>query len=65
LHGRGMGAQDLLAVFEEKRIMHIACGMTGREIQRCEIMKVVFNVRPFRDRETHVGEDNGHFLHDL
>ena len=69
LYRRGMGAKHfLLFAFRrghEKRIMHVARGVTFGEVQRCEIMKVIFNVRPFGDRESHIGKDNSHFFHDL
>ena len=54
LHGTRMGAQELaLALgvgFEKERIVHLARGMAGREIELGEIQVVTLDVRPFGDR---------------
>ncbi len=45
--------------------MHLARRMLFREVERGEVMEVVFDVRAFGHFEAHVGEDGDHFVHDL
>ena len=45
------------AIAEVKRVMHRARRVIGRNIQRFEIMEVVFDFRPFRYRESRATEN--------
>ena len=69
LHGAGVGAQQLALALgvgrEEERVVHFARGMAGREVELGEIVVVALDVRPFGDREAHVGEDRGDFVEHL
>ncbi len=64
-----MRAQELpLALFvglEKERVVHLARRMAGREVELGEIIIVAFDVRPFGDRKTHLGENGGDLVHHL
>ncbi len=59
LHGRGMRAQQA-AVAEVERVVHRARRMVRREIQRFEIVIVVFDLGTFGDIVAEPREDLGH-----
>ena len=65
LYRAGMGAQQqrlsVLLRLQEEGVVHQPRRVLGREIQRREVVEVVLDIRPFGDREAHVGED-GHDL---
>ena len=44
-------------VAEIQRVLHVARGMLGRHVQRVEAVPLVFDFRPFDDREAHARED--------
>ena len=44
-------------VRQEERVLHFARRVTGREIQRGEIVEIVFNVRTLGHTETHTGKN--------
>ena len=50
---------------EEEGVVHLARRMARREVQRGEIVVVGLDVRPFGDREAHVGEDRGDLVDHL
>ena len=50
---------------EEERVVHLARRMAGREVELGEIVVVALDVRPFGDREAHVGEDRGQLVEHL
>ena len=57
-----------LAIFvciKEERIMHFARGMPFWEIQRREIVPVVFDVRSFSNGKAHIAKDGCNFLKHL
>ena len=64
-----MGAQELaLAVRvgrEKERVVHLARGVAGREVELGEIIVVGLDVRPFGDRKAHVGENRDDLVHHL
>ena len=45
--------------------MHLARRVAGGEVQRREIVVVGLDVRPFGDREAHIGEDGGDLVDHL
>ena len=45
--------------------MHRLGGMVGREVERGEIVPVVLDLRPGRDREAEIGENLGQLVHHL
>ena len=69
LHRARVGAQKLALALvvrrEEERVVHLAGGMAGREVELGEVEVVAFDVRPFGDREAHVGEDGDNLVHHL
>src|SRR3984957_889956 len=69
LHGARMRAQNLslalLIGLEEKRVVHLARRMAGRKVELGEIEVVAFDVRPLGDGESHLGENDGDFVHHL
>ena len=69
LHRRGVGAQHLalaaLVGREEEGVVHLPRRMADGEVQRREVELVGLDVRPFGDREAHVGEDRGELVDDL
>ena len=69
LHRAGVGPQNLaLAVrirLEEERVVHLARGVTGREVELGEIVIVALDVRPFGDGKAHVGEYRHDLVHHL
>jgi hypothetical protein len=50
---------------EVERVVHVARRMAFGEIQLVEVEIVGLDVRPFGDREAHVGEDGGELLDHL
>ena len=50
---------------QKERVLHLAGGMTFREVQLGEIVIVALDVRPLGDGEAHVGEDDRQFVHHL
>ena len=42
--------------------MHLARRMAGRKVEFGEVVVVALDVRPFGDREAHVGENRGQFV---
>ena len=62
LHGRGVRAQEQpLAVrlgCEEERVVRLARGVAGREVEPREVVVVGLDVRAFGDGEAHIGEDH-------
>ena len=45
--------------------MGLARRMLGREVQRREIVEIVFDVRAIGDGKAHLGKNGGHLVHDL
>ena len=64
-----MGAQEpgraVLALLHEEGVVGVARGVIGGEVQRGEVMKIIFHVRAFSDGKAHIGEDDGQFFHHL
>ena len=56
LHGRGVGAEQA-AVGQIKGVLLVARRMIGRGVERVEAMPFGFDVRTFRERETHPAEN--------
>ena len=57
LNAAGMGAQEPVRVFVNiKCILHIPRRMIFRQVERCEIMPVVFNLGTFRNRKSKSSE---------
>src|SRR5690606_15365097 len=56
LHGRGMRAQQP-PVRKIERVVHCPCGMIRRDIQRFEVVPVVFDLGAFGDLEPGASED--------
>ena len=50
---------------EEERVVHFPGRMAVGKIQPGEVVVVGLDVRPFRHRKAHVGEDGGEFVHHL
>ena len=48
-----------------ERVLHLARGMVGRDVQLGEIVIVIFDVRAFGDGETQIGEDGGDLVQHL
>ena len=69
LHRARVGAQNLsLALvirLEEERVVHLARGMAGREVELGEIVVVALDVRPFGDGKAHLSENGGDLVHHL
>ena len=43
-------------------ILHLACRVVGRHIQSIKVVELVFNIRAFGNRETHLPEDGHHLF---
>ena len=62
LHTRGVCAQDdavryvFCVVFNEERVLHVACRMIFGKIHGGEYMPVVFYFRPIGNIESHAGK---------
>ena len=69
LHRRGVRAQQHARAVrlrrEVERVVHLAGRMALGEVQRGEVVVVGLDVRPFGDREAHVGEDRGELVDHL
>lgn len=67
LDGRGMGAQSdgLFAILflDEESILHIACGVVGREVEGREEVPVIFDFDRFGDGEADAGENLDNLIH--
>ena len=48
-----------------ERVVHLPRGMIRRDVQLGEIVVVVFDVRPFGDGETQIGENRGDLVQHL
>ncbi len=63
LYRRGMGAQHALHPVRrgrhEEGVVHFARRMSLGEVERREVVPVGLDVRPFGNRESHVGKDRG------
>ncbi len=64
-----MSSQDFWEAFfvagvEEESILHLSCGVLGREVEGGEVEEVFFNVWSFFERESHVSEYGDHFFYD-
>ena len=58
LHRRGVRAQqNVRIVVDEKRILHVASRMFGREIERRKDVPIVLNFRTFGNSETQTAEN--------
>lgn len=44
-------------IFYKERVLHVACGMIARNIERVEIVPFVFKERTFSKREPHIKKD--------
>ena len=60
LNGARMRSQKR-SVFEHEGVLHIACGVIGREIERFEVEEIPFRLRPASDFEAHLQKDILHF----
>ena len=69
LHRARVRAQNLALALgvglEEERVVHLARRMAGREVELGEIVVVALDVRPFGDREAHLGENGDDLVHHL
>ncbi len=69
LHRARVGAQKLalalLVRLKEEGVVHLARRVAGREVELGEVEVVAFDVRPFGDREAHVGEDGDDLVRHL
>ena len=50
---------------EEEGVVHLARRVAGREVELGEVVVVALDVRPFGDREAHVGEDGDDLVRHL
>ena len=55
----------LVIRLKEERVVHLARGMAGREVELGEIIVVAFDVRPLGDGKTHLGENGDDLVHHL
>jgi hypothetical protein len=66
LHRRGVGAQHMRRAVglrrDVKRILHLARGMVGGNVQLGEIVIVELHVGAFGDAKAQLGEDGDHFI---
>lgn len=49
-------------VINKESVLHVACGMFRRKVERLEIVPVVLNLRSLSNRKTQAGEDVADFL---
>ena len=70
LHRRGMGAHQqrrsrsgLRSWFDHQRVLGVARRVTGREVQRFEVVVVGFHLGAQADRVAHRGEDADNLVH--
>ena len=57
LHVRGVRAQQELIDIEKERVLHVARGMIGREIERLEVVPIRFHFGPRIERVAHLQEN--------
>ena len=57
LHVRGVRAQQELVDIEEERVLRVARGMIGREVERLEVVPVGLDLGAGIDRVAHLAED--------
>ncbi len=68
LHGGGVGPQHRRAGLPHlhvQRVVHVARGVVGREVECPEVVPVGLDLRPLRDREAHADEHVLELLHGL
>ena len=69
LHRRGVGAQQHLGAIvffrQVEAVVHLPRRVVGRNVERGEIVEVVFDVGAFGDGEALGGEDGDDFVHHL
>ena len=69
LHRRGVGAQQLafrrVGAREIERVLLLARGMLGRDVEGGEIVEIVLDMRALGDGEAHLAEDGDDLVHRL
>ena len=61
LDGTGLGTQEDIRIgLNEKRILHVACRMVLREIERSEIVPIVLDLRTVGNGKADAGKDIHH-----